>query len=151
MLTNSLIELFERDLNKLIKEINSYENEEDLWIKTDTIPNSAGNLCLHLIGNLNHYIGATLGDSGYERKRDAEFSTESISRNDLIERVKNTIEVVKNSLSNLSDDDLEKPYPLQEGHEHSTASFALLKILAHFSYHLGQINYHRRLLANGEK
>ncbi len=151
MLTNSLIELFERDLNKLIKEINSYENEEDLWTKTDDIPNSAGNLCLHLIGNLNHYIGATLSDSGYERKRDAEFSTKHISRNELSSNIENTIEVVKNSLNNLSDDDLEKPYPLQEGHEPSKTNSALLKILAHFSYHLGQINYHRRLLTNGKK
>ena len=81
MLKDSLIELFERDLNKLISEINSYKNEADLWIKTENIPNSAGNLCLHLLGNLNHYIGATLGDSGYVRKRDEEFLTASVSRN----------------------------------------------------------------------
>ena len=148
MLNNLLIEIFERDLNKLIVEINSYENEDDLWIKTENIPNSAGNLCLHLLGNLNHYIGATLGDSGYVRKRDEEFSTESVSRNELIAQIEKTLEVVKNSLNKLSDDDLEKTYPLQEGHEPSKTDSALLKILAHFSYHLGQINYHRRLLQN---
>ncbi len=149
MLKDAVIEIFERDLNKLIKEINSYENEENLWIKTEDIPNSAGNLCLHLIGNLNHYIGATLGDSGYQRKRDEEFSTENVSRNELIERVKNTIEVVKNTINNLSDDDFEKIYPLQNAGESTKTNLEILKILTHFSYHLGQINYHRRLFQNG--
>ncbi len=148
MLKDLLNELFERDLNKLIDETNSYKNEADLWIKTENIPNSAGNLCLHLLGNLNHYIGATLGDSGYVRKRDEEFSTGSVSRNELIAQIENTIEVVKNALNKLSDEDLEKTYPLQEGREPSTTDSALLKILAHFNYHIGQINYHRRLLAN---
>ena len=149
MLNNLLIEIFERDLNKLIVEINSYKNEDDLWIKTENIPNSAGNLCLHLIGNLNHYIGATLGDSGYQRKRDAEFSTRNISRTELIERVKNTLEVVKNTMSKLSNDDFEKIYPLQNADESTTTNLEILKILTHFSYHLGQIDYHRRLLQNG--
>ena len=149
MLKDAIIEIVERDLNKLITEINSYENEEDLWIKTENIPNSAGNLCLHLIGNLNHYIGATLGNSGYQRKRDAEFSTRNISRTELIERVKNTLEVVKNTISKLSDDDFEKNYPLQNAGEATKTNLEILKILTHFSYHLGQINYHRRLLQNG--
>ena len=148
MLKDSIIEILERDLNKLINEIGLYKNENALWVKTDTIPNSAGNLCLHLIGNLNHYIGATLGDSGYVRKRDEEFSTDKINRTELVDRVNKTIEVVKNSLNKLSDEDLEKTYPLQEGNEPSKTDAALLKILAHLSYHLGQINYHRRLLQN---
>ncbi|MEO8074389.1 MAG: DUF1572 family protein [Acidobacteriota bacterium] len=149
MLKDATIELFERDLNKLIAEINSYLNEEDLWIKTENIPNSAGNLCLHLVGNLNHYVGATLGNSGYVRKRDEEFSTQNISRNELIERVKNTIEVVKNTINKLSDNDFEKIYPLQNSGESTKTNLEILKILTHFSYHLGQINYHRRMLQNG--
>ena len=149
MLKDTIIELFERDLNKLIGEINSYKNEADLWIKTDDIPNSAGNLCLHLIGNLNHYIGATLGDSGYVRKRDEEFTTENVSRNELISQIENTIEVVKNTINNLSNDDLEKTYPLQNAGKSTKTNLEFLKILTHFSYHLGQINYHRRLLQKG--
>ncbi|MEP7037647.1 MAG: DUF1572 family protein, partial [Acidobacteriota bacterium] len=83
------------------------------------------------------------------RKRDEEFSTQNISRNELIERVKNTIEVVKNTINKLSDEDFEKTYPLQNSGESTKTNLEILKILTHFSYHLGQINYHRRMLQNG--
>ena len=74
MLTETLIKLFKRDLGKLKEEVDSYQNEANLWIVTNDVSNSAGNLCLHLVGNLNHFIGAVLGDSGYVRQRDLEFS-----------------------------------------------------------------------------
>jgi len=54
-----------KDLKKLQHEIAAYEDEIIFWKTADRIGNSAGNLCLHLIGNLNSYIGATLGTTGY--------------------------------------------------------------------------------------
>ena len=69
----TLSSFFRKDLSKLIGEIDLYKNETDLWKIKDGISNSGGNLTLHLIGNLNHFIGATLGNTGYVRERDKEF------------------------------------------------------------------------------
>src|ERR1700690_4209536 len=90
--------LFERDINKLIEEINLYKNENDLWKIKEGISNSAGNLTLHLIGNLNYFIGATLGNTGYVRERDKEFSLKNIPRVQLVEDLKKANEVIKNTL-----------------------------------------------------
>ena len=97
MITESLIEIFERDLNKLIIEINLYKEENSLWIIKEGISNSAGNLCLHIIGNLNHFIGAVLGNSGYVREREKEFSLKNIPRKELVSNIEKTIAVVKES------------------------------------------------------
>ena len=45
--------LFKRDLQKLRTEIESYKKEENIWVVDKEISNTAGNLCLHLVGNLN--------------------------------------------------------------------------------------------------
>ncbi len=147
MNTESLIEIFDRDLNKLITEINLYKDEERLWIIKDGIGNSAGNLCLHLIGNLNHFIGAILGNTCYVREREKEFSLKNIPRKELIQSIENTITVVKESLSKLSATDFEKLFPLEVFGKPLTTGFMLLHLTTHLAYHLGQINYHRRLLA----
>lgn len=148
MLKESLPELYERDLNKLIDEIKLYKDEKSLWLIDKEINNSGGNLCLHLIGNLNHFIGATLGDSGYVRNRDAEFSSKNIVRADLIGEIENTISVVKATLHKLSDEDFSKDFPLEMFGKTFKTDFMLLHLLTHLNYHLGQINYHRRLFQN---
>ena len=146
MLKETLIEIFERDLLQLKKEIESYADESKLWIIKVGISNSAGNLCLHLIGNLNHFIGATLGNSGYIRNRDNEFSLKNISKKELLENIDKTIEVVKTALNNLSENDFEKNYPLEMHGKTVSTGFMVLHLLSHFNYHLGQINYHRRMI-----
>lgn len=138
--------LFERDLNKLIEEINLYKNENDLWKIKEGISNSTGNLALHLIGNLNHFIGATLGNTGYVRNRDKEFSDKNIPRKKLIEDINETIAVIKSSLKKLSMDDLEKDFPLAINNTIFSTQFILMHLFGHLNYHLGQINYHRRLI-----
>ncbi|WP_333862471.1 hypothetical protein [Sphingobacterium sp.] len=65
MLIQTLKSLFHRDLKKLRDEIALYRLEENIWIVENSISNSAGNLCLHLIGNLQTYIGAEIGKTGY--------------------------------------------------------------------------------------
>lgn len=150
MLKATLITLFERDLEKLKIEINSYSDEASLWKVENDISNSAGNLCQHLIGNLNHFIGATLGKSGFERDRDAEFSTQNATREFLNGEIDKTVETVKNSLQKLSDEDLSSDFPIEKRGETVKMEYMLLHLLTHFSYHLGQINYHRRLIG-GEK
>ena len=139
-------QLFVRDLKKLKVEIESYKNEQNIWKIEGNIANTAGNLCLHLVGNLNTYIGKELGSSGYVRNRDLEFSQKDVPQKELIKKVEQTIEVVDQSLAKLSDAVLQEEYPLLVYESKSTTGFMLGSLLAHLGYHLGQINYHRRLL-----
>ncbi|MGH2646020.1 MAG: DinB family protein [Ginsengibacter sp.] len=143
----TLTALFERDLNKLIEEINLYKNEEDLWRIKEGISNSAGNLALHVAGGLKHFIGAILGNTAYVRQRDKEFSQKNIPREQIIEDLKKTIEIIENSLSILTEEDIEKDFPVYFNIENPSTSYVLLYLLTHVSYHLGQVNYHRRLLS----
>ncbi|WET03833.1 DUF1572 family protein [Flavobacterium sp. YJ01] len=138
--------LFNRDLDKLKFEIESYENENSLWLIDKNISNSAGNLCLHLIGNLNTYIGAEIGKTGYVRNRPLEFSLKDIPKSELISKIENTISVVNNALDSLTETDLEKIYPQIVFEKEMTTGFFLVHLSTHLTYHLGQINYHRRLL-----
>lgn len=147
MLTGVLIELYGRDLDKLKTEVEQYSNEADLWKTSGEITNSAGNLTLHLIGNLKHFIGAVLGDSGFVRDRDAEFSTGGVSRDELMAEIEAASSVVKSTLEKLTDEDLAKTYPIEVFGHPMTTEFFLVHLTTHLNYHLGQINYHRRLLA----
>ncbi len=146
MITNHLQSLFSRDLTKLKTEIESYQNEENIWKTDKNISNSAGNLCLHLVGNLNHYIGMMLGNSGYIRNRELEFSLKDISRTKLIQQIDKTIETVSLTLENVSEEKLQKEYPAEPLGYPMTTEYFLIHLFGHLSYHLGQINFHRRLL-----
>lgn len=146
MITGHLIELFKKDLAKLKEEINLYTDEEKIWTVKEGISNSAGNLCLHLCGNLQHFIGAVLGDSGYIRNREAEFKLKDIARNKLIDEIDATIAIVTDTLEQLSKKDLEKEYPLPVFGGPINTQYFLLHLAGHLNYHLGQINYHRRLI-----
>jgi hypothetical protein len=146
MLTKPLAEIFERDLNRLINEINLYKNENNLWVTRDGISNSAGNLALHLLGNLNYYIGTGLGHTGYVRYRDDEFALKNIPRADIISNIQNCILVVKKTLADLRESDLEKDFPIDVFGKPVSTIFMLVHLTTHLTYHLGQINYHRRLI-----
>jgi uncharacterized damage-inducible protein DinB len=146
MITENLIKLFSRDLTKLKEEINAYTEEEKLWMVKDGISNSGGNLCLHLCGNLQHFIGAILGESGYIRNREAEFKLKNIAREKLINEIDATLAIVIDTLEQISKKELEKDYPLHVFGEPITTEFFLLHLAGHLNYHLGQINYHRRLM-----
>ena len=143
-----LQKLFKRDLEKLKKEIIAYHNEYNLWIIDKGIANSAGNLCLHLVGNLNTYIGAEFGKTGYVRDRDLEFSQKNIPKIQLVKMIEDTIVVVEDGLSKLNENDLEREYPLLVFKEKTSTGFFLIHLTVHLGYHLGQVNYHRRLLDN---
>ncbi len=146
MLTTTLTKLFTRDLGRLRTEIESYQKEENLWLTDQQISDSAGNLCLHLIGNLNTYFGAILGNTGYIRHRDLEFSQKNIPRANLTAAIDEVSNIVSQTLQQLSADDLKKDYPALVFEEKTSTAFFLIHLTAHLSYHLGQINYHRRLL-----
>jgi uncharacterized damage-inducible protein DinB len=146
MITPVLIVLFEQNLNKLHEEISQYPDDSSLWVVKEGIKNSGGNLCLHLTGSLQHFIGNVIGDSGYIRNRDAEFTLKNISKHKLLNEIENTKVAVKDALEQTSKNELAKNYPLPLNGETVTTEFFLLHMLSHLNYHLGQINYHRRLL-----
>ena len=148
MLTQTLKTLFKRDLTKLKLEIESYQDEQNIWLVRQGISNSGGNLCLHLIGNLNTYIGAGLGKTGYIRDRPLEFSLKNIPRKILIDKIDATIQVVDDALNQLSEEDLSKEFPMLVFDEMTSTEYLLVHLTTHLTYHLGQINYHRRLLDN---
>jgi uncharacterized damage-inducible protein DinB len=142
----TLIQLFLRDLEKLKTEISSFRDEKNIWIISGDIKNSAGNLCLHLCGNLQHFIGAILGNSGYIRNRDAEFSRKDVPISELVAEIELTTIAVETALKNLPEGILEKTYPINVFSYEMTTGYFLVHLTTHLNYHLGQINYHRRLL-----
>jgi uncharacterized damage-inducible protein DinB len=144
----TLTQLFLRDLEKLKTEITSFKDEKKIWEVSGDIKNSAGNLCLHLCGNLQHFIGAVLGNSGYLRYRDAEFSKKNVPIRELVAEVNMTVNVVEKTLKELKEDDLQKIYPINVFGYEMTTEYLLTNMVTHLTYHLGQINYHRRLLDN---
>ncbi len=143
----SINKVMQRHLAQLHQEISAYDNEGDLWLVPGEIANSAGNLCLHLCGNLQHYIGAVLGHSGYQRQREQEFSAQNVPAATLLEVIDKTKTVVETTLGQLGDAHLTEEYPEQVFGEPMTTEFFLVHLTGHLAYHLGQINYHRRLLA----
>ena len=146
MLAETLKTLFNRDLDKLKGEIELYQNEKAIWLIEKGIANSAGNLCLHLVGNLNTYIGAVIGKTNYIRHRELEFSLKDIPKTELVNKIEETISVVNESITKLTDDDLKAEYPILVFNEKTSTEYLLVHLTTHLSYHLGQINYHRRLL-----
>jgi uncharacterized damage-inducible protein DinB len=141
-----LAALFRRDLSRLIQELEAFDHEDDLWKKAESVTNSAGNLALHLEGNLREYVGRQLGNVSYQRQRDQEFSGSGVSRADFARRLGEVRDIVVRTISELSDERLSDRFPERvSGIDWSTQQF-LFHLLAHFNYHLGQIDYLRRFL-----
>ncbi|MBK6749482.1 MAG: DinB family protein [Pyrinomonadaceae bacterium] len=148
MIIETLKDLYDRDLKKLRTEIESYQDEDAMWKVSGEIPNSGGNLAMHLVGNLKHFIGTVLGDSGYVRQRDVEFSTKNTTRAELLQMIDETADVVAATLDKTMPEKLEEVYPIvvfADRTEPMTTGWFLVHLSTHLSYHLGQINYHRRL------
>ena len=147
MMIQPYLEFFLRDLNKVKEEITLYKNESDLWVLKGEIQNSAGTLALHLIGNIKHFIGAHIGHTGYVRDRDREFSDRNIPREKLISELQEAISVVEKVLPTIKDEDFSKEFPVEMYGAKRNTGYIILSLSTHLCYHLGQINYHRRLLS----
>ena len=145
-MTMDLITFFQTDLDKVVSEINSFKNEKDLWRVENGVTNSAGNLTLHLLGNLNHFIGRTLGNSDYIRDRDSEFNARNVSREKLVSDLESLKEEISKTLPKLTEEDLQKSFPLKIQDKVFSTRNMLIFLLAHLNYHLGQINYLRRIM-----
>lgn len=144
MLIEILKTIYHRDLQRLYDEIELYKDETIIWKTERGIENSGGNLCLHLIGNLETYICQAIGKFEYTRNRELEFSLKDVPKTKLLEMVKDTSEKVMKSLDNV--EDMENEFPLVIGDQKRSVGYALVHLSTHLTYHLGQINYHRRLM-----
>ncbi len=147
---HDLATLFIRDLNRLHKEIDSYPDDNTIWQIAPGITNSGGNLCLHLVGNLNEFIGRLLGGVPYTRDRPYEFSATGLPKTTLLDMVTATRDTVTAVLMAPDAIDVDQTYPQEVLGRPMTTGHFLIHLYGHLTYHLGQINYHRRLLTNTE-
>lgn len=143
----ALSTLYTRDLIKVVAELDAYPTEAALWAVTGDINNSAGTLALHLVGNLSQFIGTDLGGVPFERDRDGEFSRRDVPLAELRAQLLRVQALVETTLTRLSPATLDQPHPRQLGGfpEGMTSGYFLLHLYGHLNWHLGQINYHRRL------
>ena len=146
MNTKDLNQLIQRDLSKLIEELKAYSDERNLWCIDQGINNSAGNLTLHLIGNVKQFFGLDLVGIAFERDRDSEFVPSLLTRDHLLQELEELKKILEQALVPMD------PNKLRDQSIHSflghsmTVGYFLIHLYGHFNYHLGQINYHRRLL-----
>ena len=135
-----------RELRALERELNAYATEEQVWALPAGLPNSGGTLALHAAGNLQHFIGAVLGDSGYVRDRDAEFQRRGVPRVELLEELRRADVVVKHTLGRLDPRTFSEPYPIPVANRRLTTSDFMLHLATHLAYHVGQVDFHRRIV-----
>lgn len=138
-----------RDLDSLSDQLNAYTDEADIWRPIPGIANTAGTLALHLAGNIQHFVGAQLGETGYVRDRDAEFGRRDVPRRELLEQVAAARKAVEKASSRLDAGALDSPYPIELAGTRAATGLFLVHLIAHLAYHLGQLDYHRRFVTAG--
>jgi len=144
MLATWIAAIMSRDLRALRREIEAYRDERDLWRGAPGISNCGGTLALHLAGNIQFFVGTVLGATGYVRDRDAEFGRRDVPRTELLREIDAALAAVERGVARLSDAALSQPFPRPPGgFAVTTGDFHLI---THLTYHLGQVDYHRRLL-----
>jgi len=139
-----------RDLGAFTKEIEAFPDDAGLWATAPGVTNAAGNLALHVAGNLQHFVGALLGGTGYVRDREREFSRRSGSRAEVVQELRRALQTVETVLPGLTAADLERDFPLALDGQHLPVNVFLLRLGFHLAYHLGQANYLRRMLVPGQ-
>ncbi len=151
VLRDALRQTVLRDLRSLDRQIAAYPDDASLWLTPPGISNSAGNLALHIVGNLRHFVGGALGNSGYVRDRDAEFSAKNISREAVRAEIARGISDVESAFESMDALQLRSPFPLRLNERQILTADWLTHLAVHLTYHLGQIDYHRRLLTPNPK
>jgi hypothetical protein len=146
MLNTILANFYERDIRRLIEEVNLFNNEENLWKTQGLVNNPAGNLVLHIIGGSNYLIGTQLAKTGYARNRDQEFIKKGVPKKELVAQLEALIPMIIGTLNKLTTEQVEAEYPIPFDDKKVPTSYVLVQLLAHLNYHLGQVNYLRRVL-----
>jgi len=135
-----------RELRALEREIAAYPDDASVWKTPPGISNSTGNLALHMAGNLRHFIGHVLAGSDYVRDRNAEFAARDLTRDELNAVVSQAISDLESAFDNITEAQLDSEFPLPiMDHRFRTQDF-LMHLAVHLSYHLGQVDYHRRII-----
>jgi hypothetical protein len=150
LLTSAIGSILVRDLDALRREVEAFPSESELWMKVPGISNSAGTLVLHLAGNLQHFFGARLAETGYVRDRAGEFSRRDVPRADLLREIEAARAAVRAGLERLRPAQLTAEYPETIAGSRVATGEYLLHLATHFAYHLGQIDYLRRMLTRSE-
>ena len=136
--------LLARELAAFEREVLMFPDDESLFRTLPGVTNSAGNLALHVCGNLKHFVGAVLGETGYARNREAEFAARSGRREDVARELRETREVVSATLARLPKEALERTYPKPVGELTLPCGLFLVHLAVHLGFHLGQAGYLRR-------
>jgi hypothetical protein len=143
MLNLVLSTFYERDLRKLIEELRSFNDERNIWRTAGTVKNSCGNLVLHIVGGSSFLIGRQLGGISYVRNREQEFTMKDIPRNELIVRLEQLIILITSTLATTN---MEAEFPIPFDDAKRTNTYVVTQLALHLNYHLGQVNYLRRIL-----
>jgi hypothetical protein len=151
MTPDALRRVLVRELRTAIAEIDAYPDDAAVWACPPPLPNAAGTLALHLAGNLRYFVGARLGGTGYVRDRPREFGARDLSRAELRAELEAALADVDRALGALDPARLAEPYPEPIGGAQLTVGLALLHVAAHCGYHLGQMDYHRRVVTGQPK
>lgn len=146
MLAHELAALYTRDLTRLLQELNAFPDTATLWQTRAGISNSAGNLALHLEGNLREFIGRLLGQLPFERDRPREFSESGIEKAELIRRLGAVRDEIPAVIAAMSAEQLDADFPQVYVGRTLPNRQMLIHLEGHLSYHLGQIDYLRRVL-----
>jgi hypothetical protein len=149
-LRSAIAAILDRDLRTLQREVEAYPNERELWRPVPGIPNVGGTLVLHLTGNLQHFFGARLGGTGYVRDRAAEFARRGVARSELLREIDAARAAVKAGLARLTENQLAAEYPETIADTRVITGEYLVHLLTHLAYHLGQLDYHRRVVTGDE-
>jgi uncharacterized damage-inducible protein DinB len=122
-------------------------DETEIWKRPNKNSNSAGNILLHLCGNINQYAISSLGNIEDTRQRAKEFSADGgYSKSEILEKLLSTVERAKNIIQNVSAAELLRQRKVQ-GYSHSGIGI-IVHITEHYSYHTGQIIFWTKLLKN---
>ncbi len=151
MLVRSVSTILDRDLRALAREVEAYADERDLWRVPPGVANSGGTLALHLTGNVQHYFGARLAGTGYRRDRPAEFADRDVPRTEILQRIEAARVAVRAASEAVDESALAADFPEVLGGVRVATGEYLLHLLAHFAYHLGQLDYHRRLVTGDNR
>ena len=147
MNTQEFANLFRRDLHGLQHHVEAFPSDGFLWQTLPGITNSAGNLALHLEGNLSEYIGRILGGIPYSRTRELEFSTRGLPKAELLARIEPLQRSIPDVVEHLTPNDLAQEFPLLVLQRPLSTETFLLHLYGHLNRHLGQIDYLRRALS----
>ena len=131
--------LFEEGVVRIKKSL-SLMTEAQIWHRPNENSNSAGNLVLHLCGNVRQWLLTGLGKNPDIRTRQAEFDEKGpIATKALLEKLDQVMKEVDEMLDSLKPEDLTATH-LVQGYQENGVSI-LVHVVEHFSYHVGQITY----------